>query len=287
MEFLTQRCSVAARGGYDLSIMAIFRNEAHVLAEWIDHYIQFGVDHFYLINNRSDDDFEAVLAPYLAAGIVDLYDCDEDGRQNAAYAALLPLLARNTRWVGIFDLDEFIYPPSGERIPQILKELANFDAILCPWLSFGSNGHLEQPSSVIDGFTRRGAADVSRSFLKAFSKPCRIEEISQHNPRTRGRKVLSSGVPHGDELFLSLQEEDLARFALVNNHYRLQSRSYFRAVKTGRPEVNEAVASDRKTMCFFDENDSGWNTIVDTRLADLRRALSAGRPSVASCNAMT
>ena len=38
------------------------------------------------------------------------------------------------------------------------------------------------------------------------------------------------------------------------------------------------MASDRKAMCFFDENDSGWNEVVDTRLADLRRALNASHP---------
>jgi hypothetical protein len=272
MELLRQRGSRRARGDYDLAVMAIFRNEAHVLAEWLDHYVQFGVEHFYLINNRSDDHFESVLAPYQAAGLVDLFDCDEEGRQNGAYAALLPLLARETRWIGVFDLDEFIYPPAGGAIGDVLARCSAYDAVLCPWLSFGSNGHLDQPPSVVDGFTRRGRAGVSRAFLKAISKPASIQEISQHNPITRGPKILSSGDRHGDELFLNLRECDLTRFSLVNNHYRLQSRSYFRAVKTGRPEVNEAVAGACKAMKFFDENDAGWNEVVDTRLADLRRA---------------
>ncbi|MFT4255332.1 MAG: glycosyltransferase family 2 protein [Caulobacter sp.] len=262
--------------------MAIFRNEAHVLAEWIDHYLQFGVQHFYLINNRSDDGFEKVLAPYRAAGLVDLFDCDAEGRQNAAYAELLPLLTRETRWVGVFDLDEFIYPPNGGLISDVVESLSMYDAVLCPWLSFGSNGHLDQPRSVIDGFTKRGPAGVSRAFLKAISKPASIVTISQHNPVTRGPKILSSGEAHGNELFLNIQESELARFALVNNHYRLQSRNYFRTVKTGRPEVNEAVAGVRKAMQFFDENDGRWNQVVDTRLADLRRAWRASSATAAA-----
>lgn len=251
--------------------MAIFRNEAHVMAEWIDHYRQFGVDHFYLINNRSDDAFKQALKPYQTAGLVSLFDCDQDGCQNGAYAELLPLLACETRWVGVFDLDEFIYPPAGGLIGDVLARFSAYDAILCPWLSFGSNGHLEQPSSVIDGFTRRGHAGVSRAFLKAISRPARIVSMSQHNPLTRGPKVLSSGDVHGDELFLSLQESDVIRFKLINNHYRLQSRRYFEEVKTHRPEVNEAVAGARKAMSFFDENDPAWNQVEDSRLASLRR----------------
>ena len=33
-------------------IVAIFKNESHILEEWIQHYIKEGVQHFYLINNE-------------------------------------------------------------------------------------------------------------------------------------------------------------------------------------------------------------------------------------------
>ena len=42
---------------YYLSILAIFKNEAMNLKEWIEHYILNGVEHFYLINNGSTDNF--------------------------------------------------------------------------------------------------------------------------------------------------------------------------------------------------------------------------------------
>ena len=35
-----------------LSVMAIFRNEAHLFKEWIEHYYSEGVQHFYLINHN-------------------------------------------------------------------------------------------------------------------------------------------------------------------------------------------------------------------------------------------
>ena len=34
-----------------LSILAIFRNEEHVLDEFIQHHIKQGIDHFYLVDN--------------------------------------------------------------------------------------------------------------------------------------------------------------------------------------------------------------------------------------------
>ena len=46
---------------YDISIGSIFKNEAHILEEWIDFYIVMGINHFYLVNNNSCDNFAEKL----------------------------------------------------------------------------------------------------------------------------------------------------------------------------------------------------------------------------------
>ena len=263
----------AATRQHVFAVMAIFRNESHILVEWIEHYLMFGADHIYLINNRSTDDCLHVLSPYLADGRVSLFSCDDEGCQISAYSALLPLLCRETEWVGVFDLDEFIYPVGGGQIPELLERHGEHESILIPWLSFGSNGHLEQPPSVIDGFFCRGPGQVSRAFVKAIVKPSRIIEMCQHNPRTiDGKKILSNGKIFGDDSFITLHEDEICTFTLLNNHYRLQSRQYFMNVKVSRPEVHESVKDQKKKASFFDKNDSGWNIIVDTRLRDLRNS---------------
>lgn len=266
-------------GPFHVSVVAIFRNEAHVMREWLEHYLAMGVDHFYLVDNNSDDGYRAVLAPYLAAGLVELFHCEKENYQIGAYTELLPALRAHTRWIAAFDLDEFVYAPDGRRFAEVLARFAGHEAVLIPWLSFGSGGHLAQPASVVAGFVRRGPADVSRSFLKAVSRPAAIVEFCQHNPRTRrGDKVLASGAPFGDDSFIALDEERLGSFLLINNHYRLQSRSYFTRVKARRPEVHESAAGGGKQLSFFDLNDQYWNSVVDTRLRDLRAA--PARPAV-------
>lgn len=253
-----------------LAVLAIFRNEAHILREWIEHYLRFGVDRFYLVNNNSTDGFLSVLEPYLEAGTVQLFDCARDGYQIGAYNEMLVRLVGFVHWLGVFDLDEFVYPCDGAALPSVLARFGNAEAVLIPWLSFGSSGHREQPPSVVQGFTRRGPAQANRAFLKAIVRPEAIVEMSQHNPRTRlGRKVLSDGSPIGDELFIDLYEDELSRFSLLNNHYRLQSLSYFSTVKTARPEVHESVTERWKKVSFFEQHDANWNSILDTRLAEL------------------
>lgn len=41
-----------------LGILAMFKNEAHIIKEWLNHYISEGVTFFYLINDNSNDNFE-------------------------------------------------------------------------------------------------------------------------------------------------------------------------------------------------------------------------------------
>lgn len=48
---------------YRVSLCLIFKNEAPFLKEWLDYHLTIGVDHFYLYNNNSDDDFKRVLRP--------------------------------------------------------------------------------------------------------------------------------------------------------------------------------------------------------------------------------
>lgn len=43
---------------YFLTCLAIFKNEAMNLKEWLDHHLWQGVEHFYLINNGSEDDYK-------------------------------------------------------------------------------------------------------------------------------------------------------------------------------------------------------------------------------------
>ena len=50
---------------YDLTITAIFKNEGHYLKEWLDYHLLAGVEHFYLYNNDSTDNYKEVLAPYI------------------------------------------------------------------------------------------------------------------------------------------------------------------------------------------------------------------------------
>ena len=56
-----------------LSVMAIFKNETMNLKLWIEHYLWQGVEHFYLIDNGSNDNPLSILQEYIDNGIVTYY----------------------------------------------------------------------------------------------------------------------------------------------------------------------------------------------------------------------
>lgn len=59
---------------YRISLCLIFKNEAPFLKEWLDYHLTVGIDHFYLYNNNSDDNFKDILQPYIEKGLVTLVD---------------------------------------------------------------------------------------------------------------------------------------------------------------------------------------------------------------------
>jgi len=54
---------------YNVSVIAIFKNETMNLKMWLEHYLWQGVDHFFLIDNGSTDDPHKILQPYIDRGI--------------------------------------------------------------------------------------------------------------------------------------------------------------------------------------------------------------------------
>ena len=52
---------------WDLAIATMFQDEARWLKEWLEYHLLVGVQHFYLYNNLSSDNYQDVLQPYIDA----------------------------------------------------------------------------------------------------------------------------------------------------------------------------------------------------------------------------
>ena len=95
---------------YKVSICAIFKDEADYLKEWIEFHRIVGIEHFYLYNNNSVDNYDQVLKPYIDQGIVSLKNWPKPQSQMEAYQDFMDDNSLETEWVGFIDLDEYVVP---------------------------------------------------------------------------------------------------------------------------------------------------------------------------------
>lgn len=224
---------------YELSVCAIFQNEAPYFKEWIDYHRSVGVEHFWLYNNESQDQFLEVLQPYIEEGIVELYDWKNlwpkerfgYSCQPAAYRDAIAKAKGETAWLAIIDLDEYMVPMIGKDLRDILAtHYASAAAIYVSWLPFGTDGLFLGPGPILPHLT---------ACAKRKHKSCGIGKSL-----VRPEAVVSINEPHLCTLFPpfryldgdgELKRDPYHHDKLIRiNHYMFRDEWYFWNTKVPR-----------------------------------------------------
>lgn len=140
---------------YTLSVCAIFQNEAPYMKEWIEYHKIQGVEHFWLYNNNSSDEYLEVLDPYIKSGSVELIDWPHTPETNdwkqfsftiqpGAYRDGLERARNVSKWLALIDIDEFLVPLKDKSIVCCLEErFKDEKGLYIRWLTFGTS-HIEK-----------------------------------------------------------------------------------------------------------------------------------------------
>lgn len=228
---------VAGRDVPTLAVVAIFREEAPFLTEWLRFHEGVGVGHFYLYNNFSTDDFREVLAPWIARGLVTLTNWPVEVGQLPAYRHCIKQHMLDAKWMAFIDIDEYLFSPAADKVTDVLDR--RFDdvpaiGVFSPY--FGSSGVEERPPMPIArAFTRR--APLSKISAKTIANPRWIYSIRNVHmfKYWRGDTVDTSGRPfQADRPVL-----DLLRL----NHYWSRSLSDLQT-KISRGDASTSVPRD-------------------------------------------
>jgi hypothetical protein len=246
------------------TIGAVFKNESHIMKEWIEHYALHGVDHIYLINDNSTDHFLDILQPYIDKKYVTLYNntlvFENVGRQTLLYNYFFQKHLKETQWFGIFDLDEFLYSPLEINVKNILRNYENAKQLQVNWVHFGSSGHIKQPDNVVNNFLYRGeynsltnGPDGRYNSYKSIVNTFNSANI-QLNIHSHGRETTN----------VSFQAKDPK---LLVNHYAIQSVEFWQKVKMLRGDCDKYYDSMtwQRNMQLFSDCDRNTN-ILDERL---------------------
>jgi len=238
-----------------IAILTCFRNESHILQEWIEHYKNRGIEHIYMINDFSTDNFLEKIQYYLDIGFITVFDSDivtnKTGKQLLLYKKYFYEIVKNLKhkWFFILDLDEFLYSPNETNLNTILEKYDDYSQLHIGMQNFGSSNIIKQPDKVVDNFIYRSTYDESKSYIshKSGFKSSDFINFGIHSHTIDGKS-------------LSVSCNDV-NSKLVINHYSIQSLEIFKNRKMIIGDVNNYYDSNQMSMSYFTNRDS--NEILD------------------------
>jgi len=166
-----------------LSIVAIIKNDGNYIAEWIEYHLLVGVTKFYIYYNESNDNIKDILEPYIKTGIVEYKYFPGKMQQLHAYMDALKKVRKETYWLAVIDIDEFIVPISTITVSDFLKDFEKFPRVEINWIMYGSSGKKNKENGlVMERFKDHSSIEFnSNRCVKIIINPRFTTKIFIHN----------------------------------------------------------------------------------------------------------
>ncbi len=245
---------------YQLAVCAIFQNEGRFLKEWIEFNMLVGVEHFYLYNNYSTDNYAEILKPYIDAGIVDCVDWNYSSKdfyparlrfQSMAYNDCLNKIRGHVKWLMVIDLDEFLFPVECSDLREFLKDYEDYAAVCANWIVFGTSHVRKIPANklLIESLILRSSLEYGRNrTIKSIIQPEKVQQMGIH----RATKMFPGffQINTNKEPFEGRKTPVCLSDKLRINHYWVRDEEFLYGVKLprliGRRKTGWSVRSEDK-----------------------------------------
>lgn len=216
--------------------MTIFRDEAHIIKEFVEHYLWQGVDHLYLIDNGSIDNAKEVLEEYIKKGLVSYYYLPEKFSQVQHYNTVYKDV--KSEWLLVCDIDEFVFGTE-KNLKETMKEVEeNYHTILTQWWMFGCNGYVKQPKEVRTSFLYR--EPEIHPLVKSFYR------TSKHRAIVNVHSPIGCFAYYGEGI--KTENEKIKLY-----HYPIQSFEYFENIKI--PRGDASCHNYMRDLLYFEKYD--------------------------------
>lgn len=234
-----------------LCLICRFKNERHILYEFVNHYLEEGFDTLYLIDNNSDDNYfmenKDWLTPLIEKKKVNI--TTSDFGQQKSTNLVFQKIKNQYDWVLVCDMDEFMFGINDSVKDLLENKLSKFDYIEIPWKMFKHTSYY-QPKSIIGNnvLTHDYKLDFSSSSkgYKYLIRPKYVEFLNAHSVVTKNNPKKYK--------FKSCHNK-----YIQNNHYRSQSEEYLRGIK----EVRGGGIHPDKYKNFNNHNEFEYNKECD------------------------
>ena len=128
----------------EVSVVAIAKDEAAYIREWIAYYKIIGVNRIYLYDNESSDRLKECISDFIQEGFVVYKYFPGKNRQMDAYNDAIKQYRDSTRYMAFVDCDEFIVPTVEEKLSKVIRKLlmqdVNAVGLGINWALYGSSG---------------------------------------------------------------------------------------------------------------------------------------------------
>ena len=239
---------------YFLSVCLCIKNEAKNIEEYINHYINQGVEHFYIINNGSNDNIEEVINNSNYKFNITLVT---DNREVNVYTSAMIIelfrehfynvIKEETEWAILVDIDEFMYGKNGYTIKSYLKSIdQDISCIYVLWNII--NPYKDENNNLINDFSIKNnnkrinqnlmnilSNDIKfiNSFGKSIFKPALLTypscmwihfiKIYQGKTITNYGLEKNPSIKWTDNESREYSEENYSKVNLTLNHYVIRN----------------------------------------------------------------
>ena len=252
----------------------MFKNEEMIMEEWIQHYISEGIEHFYVIDNGSTDNYETIVNKYSEKITLVIDNSrDKDETQPLLFNRhFFNMCKRETEWLIICDMDEYIYSRNGyATIKEYVDAVPeNIECIILPWKNFGNNAIDAQPTSIVSAFVKR--EDISEfkerikdgnwlGHCKSLMRTKNLRRLNTHVSVLSNEHFYCSDFTNMD-----IKSYNSSNQNLHLNHYQHMSYHYYTTVKMIRGDAQTWF--NRYNLTRFRSENAIFNKIEDYELAN-------------------
>lgn len=247
------------------------KNEKPYLKEWLEYHRLQGVEHFYLCDNDSTDGTAEYLAPYIKRGLITYIKMTGINQQLSCYENTVNLSKKQTRWLALIDIDEYLLPLTADNMQDFLQEFRDVSEVSLHWLNYGDSGALSRPNGLITEFFTAHGRKINHT-VKSIVKPEKVIGFNHfganHYVKVNGASVNEYHKPVTFMLDFNLSA-DKARV----NHYITKTFSEFLHKKSrGHPE---GTPIQYEYFFFHNENDVNDNKEMARFLPALKKRMAA------------
>lgn len=269
-----------------LALCCIFQDEGNYLKEWIEYHSLVGVSHFYLYNNCSTDHYKQVLAPYIAKGIVELFDVPfntNDIRDAAkthnfvqvcCYNHALKLAKGKNRWLAIIDSDEFICPVKEDNLLSVLKKYAYAPGLVVYWQIYGTSNvwKLNPNELLLEKLTWKAPVNYPANILvKSIVNP---KYATCKNPHTCRYSYNRFAVTPLHKRFTHTKNSNSICVDEIRiNHYTYRTLSYYYNVKRPRRLRWGTNYPPDMEHSLFEQTNSVYDPVMERFIPRLKKRM--------------